>query len=47
VLVKASDAQKIDACVTGIIAHEAAGDAVAAGLARVTPDEFVYVSSDW
>lgn len=33
VLTKASQAQKIDACVTGILAHEAAGDVIAAGLA--------------
>jgi hypothetical protein len=34
VLTKASQAQKIDACVTSIIAHEAAGDATAAKLWR-------------
>ncbi|MYW50591.1 hypothetical protein GTY64_03730 [Streptomyces sp. SID8376] len=33
VLRKASEAQKIDACVTSVLAHEAAGDAIAAGLA--------------
>ncbi|GGS47816.1 hypothetical protein [Streptomyces violaceus] len=33
VLAKASQAQKIDACVTSVLAHEAAGDAIAAGLA--------------
>lgn len=33
VLVKASDTQKIDACVTSVLAHEAAGDVIAAGLA--------------
>ncbi|MFD3498793.1 hypothetical protein [Streptomyces sp. NPDC058678] len=33
VLTKASEAQKIDACVTSVLAHEAAGDAIAAGLA--------------
>lgn len=33
VLVKASDTQKIDACVTSVLAHEAAGDVLAAGLA--------------
>lgn len=33
VLAKASEAQKIDACVTSVLAHEAAGDAIAAGLA--------------
>ncbi|MCZ9352979.1 hypothetical protein NGM36_24950 [Streptomyces mutabilis] len=32
VLAKASAAQKIDACVTSVLAHEAAGDAIAAGL---------------
>ncbi|MFJ9027574.1 hypothetical protein ACIRQP_03460 [Streptomyces sp. NPDC102274] len=36
VLRKASVAQKIDACVTSILAHEAAGDARAAGLAAET-----------
>jgi hypothetical protein len=34
VLVKASQNQKIDSCVTSILAHEAAGDVIAAGLAR-------------
>jgi hypothetical protein len=34
VLRKASPKQKIDLCVISILAHEAAGDAVAAGLAR-------------
>ncbi len=34
VLVKPSDAQKIDVCVTSILAHEAAGDVRAAGLAK-------------
>jgi hypothetical protein len=34
VLVKASTNQKIDACVTSVLAHEAAGDVIAAGLAR-------------
>ena len=33
VLVKASTNQKIDACVTSVITHEAAGDVIAAGLA--------------
>ncbi|MGW3711415.1 hypothetical protein ACWDN6_14865 [Streptomyces albogriseolus] len=33
VLAKASAAQKIDAAVTSVLAHEAAGDAIAAGLA--------------
>ena len=45
VLVKASDAQKIDACVTSILAHEAQGDAVAAGLARRKKKSYVYTSS--
>lgn len=34
VLAKASPTQKIDAAIPSIVAHEAAGDAVAAGLAR-------------
>ncbi|MDA2805714.1 hypothetical protein [Nocardiopsis suaedae] len=34
VLRKASDAQKIDAAVTSVLAHEAAGDVIAAGAAR-------------
>jgi phage terminase large subunit-like protein len=34
VLGKASAAQKIDAAIPSILAHEAAGDAVAAGQAR-------------
>lgn len=34
VLVKASTNQKIDACVTSVLAHEAAGDVIAAGLAK-------------
>ena len=45
VLVKASDAQKIDSAVTSILAHEAAGDAVAAGLARRKKKSYVYTSS--
>ncbi|MFB4320662.1 hypothetical protein [Actinomadura sp. 21ATH] len=45
VLDKASDPQKIDACVTSIIVHEAAGDAVAAGLNRVKKKSYVYTSS--
>lgn len=32
VLTKASPTQKIDACVTSVLAHEAAGDAIAAGM---------------
>ncbi|MEU9839733.1 hypothetical protein AB0C69_10985 [Actinomadura sp. NPDC048032] len=47
VLVKASDAQKIDAAVTSILAHEAAGDALAAGLARPKKKSYVYTSSMW
>lgn len=34
VLAKASAPQKIDLCVCSVLAHEAAGDAIAAGLAR-------------
>jgi phage terminase large subunit-like protein len=34
VLTKASPTQKIDACVTSVLAHEAAGDVIAAGLAK-------------
>lgn len=45
VLVKASDAQKIDACVTSVLAHEAAGDAVAAGLVRKRKRRYVYTMS--
>jgi phage terminase large subunit-like protein len=47
VLDKASDPQKIDACVTSILAHEAAGDAVAAGLNRTRKKSYVYTSSMW
>jgi hypothetical protein len=36
VLAKASDAQKIDSAVTSVLAHEAAGDATAAGLWTAT-----------
>lgn len=43
VLKKASDTQKIDACVTSILAHEAACDAIAAGLAR-SSSSFVYTA---
>jgi hypothetical protein len=34
VLTKPSPSQKIDLCVSSVLAHEAAGDAIAAGLAR-------------
>ncbi|MFC4912580.1 hypothetical protein [Actinomadura gamaensis] len=47
VLVKASAAQKIDAAVCSVLAHEAAGDAVAAGLARTKKKSYVYTSSMW
>lgn len=43
VLRKASTAQKIDLAVVSILAHEAAGDAIAAGLARTNPDSSVVV----
>ena len=43
VLAKASDGQKIDACVTSILAHEAAGDVIAAGLA-VKKKSYVYTA---
>jgi hypothetical protein len=43
VLVKASDPQKIDACITSILAHEAAGDVIAAGLA-VKKKSYVYTA---
>lgn len=43
VLRKASEAQKIDAAVTSLLAHEAAMDAVAAGLARVRKN-YVYTA---
>jgi hypothetical protein len=46
-LVKASDPQKFDAAMASILAHEAAGDAVAAGLARRKKKTYVYTSSDW
>ncbi|WP_431772192.1 hypothetical protein [Streptomyces cucumeris] len=41
VLTKASQAQKIDAGVTSVLAHEAAGDVIAAGLA-VKPTNYYY-----
>jgi hypothetical protein len=40
---KASHTQKIDSAVISILAHEAAGDAIAAGLARTEPDSSVVV----
>jgi hypothetical protein len=43
VLAKASEVQKIDACVTSVLAHEAAGDAIAAGLA-VRKKSYVYTA---
>lgn len=43
VLVKSSPTQKIDACVTSILAHEAAGDVIAAGLA-VKKKSYVYTA---
>ncbi|MBX6360109.1 MAG: hypothetical protein IRZ03_08520 [Acidobacterium ailaaui] len=43
VLVKPSDAQKIDVCITSILAHEAAGDVRAAGLAKKKPN-YVYTA---
>ncbi len=45
VLAKASDAQKIDAAVTSVLAHEAAGDAIAAGENRVKKKRYAYTSS--
>jgi hypothetical protein len=42
VLAKASQGQKIDACVASVICHEAAGDVTAADLWK-TEDEYVYV----
>jgi phage terminase large subunit-like protein len=43
VLRKASVSQKIDLAVVSILAHEAAGDAVAAGEARSGPESTVVV----
>lgn len=43
VLVKASPSQKIDACVTSIITHEAAGDVIAAGEAT-KKESYVYTA---
>ena len=44
VLRKASPAQKIDISVSSVLAHEAAGDAVAAGLARAKKN-YIYTTS--
>lgn len=44
VLRKASEAQKIDACVTSVLAHEAAMDTIAAGLAR-KKNSYIYTAS--
>lgn len=43
-LVKATDAQKIDAAVTSILVHEAACDVIAAGLATVKQN-YIYTAS--
>ena len=45
ILAKASDPQKIDAAMSSVLAHEAAGDAIAAGEARPKPRRYVYTSS--
>jgi hypothetical protein len=45
VLAKASDAQKIDVAICSILAHEAACDSVAAGLARPKRQRYAYTSS--
>ena len=44
VLTKASDQQKIDLAVVSVLAHEAAGDAVAAGLAAPKKKSYVYTA---
>ncbi|WP_344014130.1 hypothetical protein, partial [Nocardiopsis exhalans] len=44
VLRKASQQQKIDLAVVSVLAHEAAGDAVAAGLARIKKN-YIYTAS--
>lgn len=44
VLGKPSDAQKIDCCVTSIICHEAAGDAIADGLNKAKRKSYAYTS---
>lgn len=45
ILAKASPTRKIDCAMSGILAHEAACDAVAAGLARVKKQKYAYTSS--
>jgi hypothetical protein len=47
VLAKPSQTQKIDLTVCSVLAHEAAGDAIAAGLFNVAPpvDNFIYTAS--
>ncbi len=45
VLVKASVPQKIDACVSSILTHEAACDVIAAGLARPPQQQLIYTAS--
>jgi len=44
ILTKASEAQKIDAAMSSTLAHEAAGDAVAAGEARVKKRRYTYTA---
>jgi hypothetical protein len=44
VLAKASDAQKIDVAICSILAHEAACDSVAAGLARTKKKRYAYTA---
>lgn len=44
VLVKASQSQKIDLCVTSILTHEAACDVIAAGLAAPPKRSYVYTA---
>jgi hypothetical protein len=44
VLRKAAPTQKIDAAVTSVLAHEAAGDAIAAGLAAPPPKYYAYTA---
>jgi hypothetical protein len=43
VLVKASPAQKIDLCIVSILAHEAASDCIAAGLAT-SPESLIFTA---
>src|SRR5699024_7438370 len=45
VLVKASRGQKIDACVTSVICHEAAGDVTAAGEWAGRKKNYIWTSS--